>query len=433
MGCASSKPESRTFDDIGGVTITKSAEQPLGVLLITNNVSGVFDDVWTRLPLWVQAIGATIESHRADFIAIHLQEIGGTDWKRKGLDHVRPYVQAVLDAFPEFWCSGFLCDMNATETFTALGSIYLVRKSAAHLVLLWQFNDSDGGDGIFRPVASLSSPLVAEPQADVRFCRLAQFPAHMFEKGKLSRKGYMLTRWRLAERATLDLINIHNMHDGSNVGAVQRVEGKAESEYAQRRRSALEHTMRTQVALASTVQPPPACFVFGDFNFRLNMASVVESLCGPQELKRAQAMADAKAEEPLELVTAAGTGEVAIEFAPKRFLLRQPDQAMEPAFRAHCQEVRPAGLCPTRPPGERAAVAHSLGGCPLCVTRASVSGARSMVPTTRSRSPRDPPSVPAVLPHSHPLVRISRVRTHRAISAVRVCRYSITLTAARLS
>ena len=65
MGCATSRREdanARTFDDIrdGGVTITKSTEQPLGVLLVTNNVSGVFDDVGTRLPLWVQAIGETI-------------------------------------------------------------------------------------------------------------------------------------------------------------------------------------------------------------------------------------------------------------------------------------------------------------------------------------------------------------------------------------
>eukprot|EP00966_Prymnesium_polylepis_P274953 6353214-Prymnesium_polylepis.1 len=207
MGCAHSRaeepPPTRKFDE---VILTKNAcaKQETSVLLITNNVSGVFDDILKRLPLWVAQIDAAIDAHQADFVALHLQEVGGTNWRRTGLEHMKPFANGVIEAFPQFWCSGFLCDTNVTDTFTALGSIYLVRKTVARRVGVWEFGESEGGAGEFHTVEELPSPLVPEPNADARFCRFAQFPTQFFPEGKLSRKGYLLSRWRL-DGAPLDL------------------------------------------------------------------------------------------------------------------------------------------------------------------------------------------------------------------------------------
>ena len=192
MGCASSRNEAKP-DELGASTVdlgSKTVDQiqsPLSVLLITNNVSGVFDNVLSRLPLWVNQIESSVASHRPDFIALHLQEIGGTDWKRKGMDYLQHFIQAVLISFPEFWCSGFLCDTDTSEKFTALGSIVLVRKAVIDRVQVWSFGANEG-TGAFLPLNTLPSPLLKEPLADANYCQLRQFPVEFFAGGKRSRK-----------------------------------------------------------------------------------------------------------------------------------------------------------------------------------------------------------------------------------------------------
>jgi len=210
-------------------------------------------------------------------------------------------------------------------------------------VQLWSFAAAS-----FLPVHELNGPLVLEPAADDSYCQLQQFPREFFAGGKLSRKGFLLTRWRLGASHIVDLINIHNLHDESNVVAVQRVEGKSVSGYAERRQATLQYTMRMQQESARTISTNistlPHCFIFGDFNFRLNMSSVVEFFCGATELERAQSMPDEKSQK-IELLAMerplAADSRVAIEFGAKRFKLRNPDAVVNEheLFRSFCNEV----------------------------------------------------------------------------------------------
>lgn len=317
-----------------------SSHPPLAVLLITNNVSGIFDDIRVRLPLWISQIGATIDSHQPDFVAIHVQEVGGSNWRRNGLSQIGAVSRMLGEKFPKFWCSGLLCDTDLSDAFTALGAVFFVRKSIADRVHMWRFREREGGDGILSPVSSLPSPLTEEPGADPLLCRLSQFPTDMFFDGKLSRKGYLITRWRL-DKVVIDLVNIHNMHDELNTVGVQRDATSDESQYARRRRECLEFTMNQQLELSASLDPKPACFVFGDFNFRQNTADVINDLCGPAELERARSLNEK--DPSITLQSASRTG-AAIEFGPKRFRLINPERAMERKFDEFNKEVAPSPL-----------------------------------------------------------------------------------------
>ena len=59
--------------------------EPLRVLLITHNASGVYDDMESRLSLWIDRLTAMVAAQRAEFIAIHMQEVGGSNYKNGGL------------------------------------------------------------------------------------------------------------------------------------------------------------------------------------------------------------------------------------------------------------------------------------------------------------------------------------------------------------
>jgi hypothetical protein len=97
------------------------------VLLLTQNVTGVFDEMGAALTQWVGEMQELVAQHASDFIAVHLQEVGGAEWKGGGMDRAVPFVAAVREAFEGFWCSGLVCNPNVAEGFTALGCMYLVR------------------------------------------------------------------------------------------------------------------------------------------------------------------------------------------------------------------------------------------------------------------------------------------------------------------
>ena len=48
------------------------------VLLLTNNVGKIFDALDVGLDWWLDILDNTITSTAADFIAVHLQELGGS-------------------------------------------------------------------------------------------------------------------------------------------------------------------------------------------------------------------------------------------------------------------------------------------------------------------------------------------------------------------
>jgi len=303
-----------------------SEADELRALLVTHNVCGVFDHMASALPFWVQELQALVREQNADFVAVHMQEVGGADWKKGDLK-LDTFVQSLEGGFPEFWSSGLLCSTDTSpQCFSALGCFYLVRRTALHRVRLWHFGGQDVAAG-WRAIDSLPSPLQASTSLPAAFARHERFPQTFFpEFPTWSRKGYLHTRWQLGA-AACDLVNVHFFHDQCNLGSLQRDANPLLSPYAVSRQKALAHSMRALLAEAQGAAALPAAFVFGDFNFRLDLTQVVRHLCGAQGL--AQAL------------------EQEVDAGPQRILLSAPSHAAGPKTTSEVAAAWPPAPVPT--------------------------------------------------------------------------------------
>ncbi|XP_076165417.1 inositol polyphosphate-5-phosphatase A isoform X2 [Ptiloglossa arizonensis] len=97
-------------------------------------------------------------------------------------------------------------------------------------------------------------------------------------KCKWSRKGFLRTRWSISG-TVFDLINIHLFHDASNFVAMEMFP----SVYSKTRRRALEHTLDR---FHNDKYPNVPYFLFGDFNFRTDTASVIKKLTEDTQERR---------------------------------------------------------------------------------------------------------------------------------------------------
>lgn len=110
---------------------------------------------------------------------------------------------------------------------------------------------------------------------------IVKFPEDLFPESRLSRKGYMRTRWLFNDCKPVDFVNIHLFHDSSNLVAME----KTPSPYAQNRQRALEFTLKkislplneTKANGLSDIPQVPL-FIFGDFNFRLDTNRVIQRI-----------------------------------------------------------------------------------------------------------------------------------------------------------
>ena len=273
------------------------------LLLTTHNASGLFEDLETHLPPWIAALIALVQRAQADFIAVHLQEVGGSQWRKEGVTRTCAvdFATALSNAFAtDFWCSGMFINTDPEHDFTALGAVYLVRRSDLPYVRIFCFGSPEG-----RGWVSLDEPLVA-PTIDQLppHCRHCRFPQHFFpEFPGWSRKGFLHTRWELHGRP-LDLVNTHVFHDDSNLVALRRAPNtRGQSIYASHRLAALRSVLggivdarssgdsggSGEVDADATASLAFAVFLFGDFNFRLDQRAVVQHLCGARGLAMAEA------------------------------------------------------------------------------------------------------------------------------------------------
>ena len=279
------------------------AAPALRSLLITHNVCGIFDHLDDALSVWVKELQALVAAQAADFVALHLQEVGGEEWK-KGELRLDVFMQALDAGFAatEFWSSGLMLLTDThPQRYTALGGVYLVRRTALHRVRLWDFGGVAGSEAGWRSLDGLPSPLLGAPEMPAAYSRHERFQQSFFpEYPEWSRKGFMQTRWRLGD-ASCDLLNVHFFHDHCNLGALRRgAERPALSTYARSRQKALLHTMRAVQAEAQQRDgAPPAAFVLGDYNFRLDLVQVITHLCGADGLARAMELT--KESDPLRI------------------------------------------------------------------------------------------------------------------------------------
>eukprot|EP01135_Chromosphaera_perkinsii_P004238 Nk52_evm27s272 gene=Nk52_evmTU27s272 len=250
------------------------------VLLITANLGSLFEQFEALLPLWTSQIVHQISITKPAFVAIHFQEVGGKSYK-DGIALVDAFYNHIISepalaAFTEGGVKGLWDDKPDPQSFTALGALFMIHCSLRERVDVYNFvthsfvpvvggnrNDSQRG----------KQQIVNEYQS--AFCRSEIFPASLCPRMKLSRKGYLLTRWRFREQSTgenkvISLVNSHLFHDASNIKSSQGWP----SDYARFRINALEYTMRKCYSPAY-----PQLFLFGDVNFRLDMHRFVSAFC----------------------------------------------------------------------------------------------------------------------------------------------------------
>ncbi|XP_075437162.1 inositol polyphosphate-5-phosphatase A-like, partial [Ascaphus truei] len=93
-----------------------------------------------------------------------------------------------------------------------------------------------------------------------------RFPQDFWPEFPWTRKGYMRTRWQIHNR-TFDLVNLHLFHDASNLVSCDQ----SPSVYSANRRRALNYVLSR---LQDNSQFP--FFLFGDFNFRLDLKNLIQ-------------------------------------------------------------------------------------------------------------------------------------------------------------
>ncbi|XP_011878822.1 PREDICTED: uncharacterized protein LOC105568062 isoform X2 [Vollenhovia emeryi] len=243
------------------------------VLLITANVGSIFEEPSVMLKIWTEEFLSTISRLDPKFIALHCQEVGGKNYEQS-MRHVADFARLLMSSeelrlFDKHRI--FLDeDYSSAEHFTALGNFYFVHESLSD-VLLWDFNDCTF-------VSVNGEELHSGNIEAVTTKEKAKFPQEFFPECKWSRKGFLRTRWSISG-TVFDLINIHLFHDASNFIAMETFP----SVYSKTRRRALEHTLDR---FHNDKYPNVPYFLFGDFNFRTDTASVIKKLTEDTQEKR---------------------------------------------------------------------------------------------------------------------------------------------------
>jgi len=234
-------------------------------LLVTANTGTVFEKPELLTP-WVNEFANLLRRHPADFIALHCQEVGGKDYERF-MHILDPFVKDLMK-IPEIerdftrYRVYFDSDYTYQDTFTALGSIYFIRRNLP--IEQWNFTTSS-----FQPVTDRQ--IYTGNLIHVQTQRKEKFPREFFPEAKWSRKGFTQTRWSI-NGFIFDMVNVHLFHDASNLLAAET----SPSIYSQFRKNALEFTLKS-LPLNSTDNSVPFV-IFGDFNFRLDVHRLLEDI-----------------------------------------------------------------------------------------------------------------------------------------------------------
>ncbi|XP_077266913.1 inositol polyphosphate-5-phosphatase A isoform X2 [Temnothorax americanus] len=217
------------------------------------------------LKIWTEEFLSTISRLDPKFIALHCQEVGGKNYEQS-MRHVEDFVRLLMSSEELRLFDKIRVyldeDYSSAEHFTALGNFYFVHESLSD-VLLWDFNECTFVPVSGKEVHSGNIEAVTTKEK-------AKFPQEFFPECKWSRKGFLRTRWSISG-TVFDLINIHLFHDASNFIAMEMFP----SVYSKTRRRALEHTLDR---FHNDKYPNVPYFLFGDFNFRTDTASVIKKL-----------------------------------------------------------------------------------------------------------------------------------------------------------
>ncbi|XP_051508340.1 inositol polyphosphate-5-phosphatase A-like [Myxocyprinus asiaticus] len=254
----------------------KLTAQGAGILLVTANVGSLFEDLENLQKTWLREFYQTVQAHRPHFVAVHCQEVGGKNYEAS-MTHVDSFIKELLssEAMKEFNRARVYLDKNykSQEQFTALGCCYFLHESLKNIQ---QF---DFKAKKFKKV--VGKEIYSDTLASTGMLEKEKFPQDYFPECKWSRKGFIRTRWTLADCA-FDLVNIHLFHDASNLVAWE----KSPSVYSGTRQKALGYILDRITDQRYERLP---YFLFGDFNFRLDSKQVIESLCSTATMQTVRA------------------------------------------------------------------------------------------------------------------------------------------------
>ncbi|KAM9618411.1 inositol polyphosphate-5-phosphatase A isoform 1-T1 [Trichechus inunguis] len=273
----------------------RAAAPGTAVLLVTANVGSLFDDPENLQKNWLREFYQIVHAHKPHFLALHCQEFGGKNYEAS-MSHVDKFVKELLssDVMKEYNRARVYLDENykSQEHFTALGSFYFLHESLKNI---HQFDFKGQPEHVLHnprtPSCSLSEKdpktalggrakkykkvtgkeIYSDTLESTPMLEKEKFPQEYFPECKWSRKGFIRTRWCIADCA-FDLVNIHLFHDASNLVAWET----SPSVYSGIRHKALGYVLDR---IIDQRFEKAAYFVFGDFNFRLDSKSVVETLC----------------------------------------------------------------------------------------------------------------------------------------------------------
>ncbi|XP_043912753.1 inositol polyphosphate-5-phosphatase A isoform X1 [Protopterus annectens] len=237
-----------------------------GILLVTANVGSLFEDPEQLQKNWLREFYQVIHAHKPHFIALHCQEVGGKSYEAS-MSHVDKFVKELLssDEMREYNRARVYLDENykSPEHFTALGNCYFLHENVKNI------HQFDFKAKKYRKITGkeiYSDTLESTPMLEKE-----KFPKEYFPECKWSRKGFIRTRWSVADCA-FDLVNIHLFHDASNLIALE----SSPSSYSGTRQKALTFVLDR---ITDERYEKVPYFLFGDFNFRLDAKQVVEALC----------------------------------------------------------------------------------------------------------------------------------------------------------
>ncbi|XP_059092740.1 inositol polyphosphate-5-phosphatase A-like isoform X2 [Tigriopus californicus] len=272
----SSSMSTDTEDDVGltmEASVAKINLEDLStvtVMLISANVGSIFEDPEALIPNWIDEVNGHLAALEPQFVAIHFQEVGGKSMSDGTQMIVQQFVKDFLERCEQLnynrHCVYFDQNFKNPETFTALGTIYLIHDTIKK-VESYNFKTRQ-----FSELRSSVSHLFDLDSPNVTNLEKHKFPLRFFPESRWSRKGTLRSRWKL-HGTPFDLINIHLFHDASNI--VSMVDSAPNSIYCDYRRNALQYTLDR---VHNDEHESLPYFIFGDFNFRLDGHSVLRKL-----------------------------------------------------------------------------------------------------------------------------------------------------------
>lgn len=292
----------------------KEGASPCTLMLVTANVGTLFEQPDDLISKWVDAFVNSVLAAKADFVALHIQELGGKDY-RKGMSLVRAFfdlLRARKEIRNRFNASFCVLDTNYdSSSFTALGNFYFISNRAD--IKIFDFKART-----YSPVAG-AKYFDSQSMPDTHCYRREKFPSHFYPQVEWTRKGYCQTRW-LIDSHEIDLVNMHLFHDASNIVATQA----EPSVYAINRRRAMNYVVSS---VAKDVGSEGIVFFFGDMNFRLSHQRVLKHFASRSGGKTTKVEGDTLKE--ISLADSKSSEEPLLVLKDKKFLVKTPSDFLK--------------------------------------------------------------------------------------------------------